>query len=121
MKRSYIIQAILFCIVVCAPSLGRASGVPATPNRIEITARRFAYSPAEITVKKGEPVVLVLRSADVAHGLHCTELNLNIKINKGAAGEARFTPDRAGTFLAHCAVFCGSGHGQMILTIRVVD
>ena len=121
MKRSYILQAIVFCMVACVPCQGHASGIPVTPNRIEITARRFAYSPAEITLKKGEPVVLVIKSADVAHGLHCGELNLDIKINKGAASEARFTPDKAGTFLAHCAVFCGSGHGQMTLTIRVVD
>ena len=120
-KRSFILQAIFFCIVVCGPPRGHASGIPAIPNRIEITARRFAYAPAEITLKKGQPVVLVLKSADVAHGLHCGELKLDIKINKGAASEARFTPDKAGTFLAHCAVFCGSGHGQMTLTIRVVD
>src|SRR5579864_2697344 len=39
------------------------------PNRIEVTAKRFTYEPAEITLKKGQPVVLVLKSADVAHGL----------------------------------------------------
>ena len=121
MKRNYILQAIMFCIVACVPSLGHASGVPATPNRIEITARRFGYAPAEITLKRGLPVVLIFTSADVGHGLHCSELNLDVKINKGAASEARFTPNRAGVFLAHCAVFCGSGHGQMTLTIRVVD
>ena len=121
MKRNYILQAIMFCIVACVPSLGHASGVPATPNRIEITARRFGYAPAEITLKKGQPVVLIFTSADVGHGLHCAELNLDVKINKGAASEARFTPDKAGVFLAHCAVFCGSGHGQMTITIRVLD
>src|SRR5665213_1856321 len=120
-KRSCILQSILSCIVVCTAALGHASDVPTTPNRIEITARRFAYVPAEITLKKGQPVVLVLMSADVAHGLRCRELNLDLKIKKGAATEASFTPDRAGIFFAHCAVFCGSGHGQMTLTIRVVE
>lgn len=121
MKRSYILRAILFCIVVCTAALGHASGVPVAPNRIEITARRFAYAPAEITLKKGVPVILVLKSADVAHGLRCSELHLDLKIDKGGAAEATFTPDKAGVFIAHCAVFCGSGHGQMTLTIRVVE
>jgi cytochrome c oxidase subunit II len=120
-KRSHILQAILFCIVVCTANLGHASGIQTTPNRIEITARRFVYAPAEITLKKGQLVVLVLKSADVAHGLRCHELNLDVKINKGVATEAHFTPEKVGTFLAHCAVFCGSGHGQMTLTIRVVE
>jgi len=34
----------------------------------------FAYLPAEITVKKGEPVVLVMHSGDVAHGIEFKEL-----------------------------------------------
>jgi cytochrome c oxidase subunit 2 len=120
-KRILILSAILFCVVLCTAALGHASGVPAAPNRVEIAARRFAFAPAEITLKKGQPVVFVLKSSDVAHGLRCRELNLDVKFNKGATTEARITPDKTGTFVAHCAVFCGSGHGQMTLTIRVVE
>lgn len=93
----------------------------ATPRRIEITAKRFAFEPAEITLKKGEPVVLVLKSADVAHGLRFRELNLNIKIDKGGTAELPFTPEKTGDFIGHCSVFCGSGHGAMALTLHVTD
>ena len=41
----------------------------AAPRRIEVTARQFAFAPGEITLKKGQPVVLVLKSQDVGHGL----------------------------------------------------
>lgn len=118
MKTSRILLA---GILLGAAVLSQAAAAQGEARRIEITARRFAFEPAEITLKKNEPVVLVIRSADVGHGLRCRELNLDLKVNKGATTEARFTPDKTGAFAAHCSVFCGSGHGQMILTIRVVE
>lgn len=92
----------------------------ASPRIIQVTAKRFAFEPAEITVEQGEPVVLVLKSMDVAHGLRIHELNLDVRVNKDATIQAPFTPSVLGDFVGHCSVFCGSGHGQMTLTIHVV-
>lgn len=92
-----------------------------SPQRIEITAKRFQYAPSEVTVKKGQPVVLVIKSLDVAHGLRFRELNLNTRIEKGESAELQFTPDETGDFIGHCSVFCGSGHGSMIFTLHVVN
>jgi cytochrome c oxidase subunit II len=91
------------------------------PQRIEITARRFAFNPGEITVKKGQPVVLVLKSADVAHGIRFRDLNISVKVGAGGTAEVQFTPDKTGDFVGHCSVFCGSGHGSMTLKLHVVD
>ena len=91
------------------------------PQRIEVTAQRFQFTPAEITLKKGEPVVLVLHSTDTTHGLQFRELNLETKIHKGQPSELAFTPDKTGTFVGHCSVFCGSGHGSMTLTLHIVE
>jgi cytochrome c oxidase subunit 2 len=92
-----------------------------SPRRIEVSVKKFSYTPAEVTVKKGEPVVLVLTSEDVTHGLKFKELNLNTKIEKGKPAELAFTPDKAGDFVGHCSVFCGSGHGSMTLTLHVTE
>jgi cytochrome c oxidase subunit 2 len=72
-------------------------------------------------LKKGEPVVLVLKSADVAHGIRFKELGIETKIGKGQTSELAFTPDKTGTFVGQCSVFCGSGHGGMKLTLHVVE
>jgi cytochrome c oxidase subunit 2 len=90
-------------------------------KQIEITAKRFAYEPGEITLKKGQPVVLIIKSQDVTHGLRFREFNLNAKIDKGSSTELRFTPDKTGDFVGHCSVFCGSKHGSMTLTLHVVE
>jgi cytochrome c oxidase subunit 2 len=108
-------------VAVLAALIGPAVAEPAGPLRIEVTAKRFAFQPAEITVRKGQPVDLVLNSIDVTHGLRVRELNVDIKINKGVTASVNFAPDKVGTFVGHCSVFCGSGHGQMTFTIHVVE
>jgi cytochrome c oxidase subunit 2 len=72
-------------------------------------------------LKKGQPVVLIVKSLDVAHGLRVRELNIDLKVKKGASSEVQFTPEKTGDFVGHCSVFCGSGHGSMKLTIHVVE
>jgi cytochrome c oxidase subunit 2 len=99
---------------------GLTTSQPA-PRRIEVTAKRFSFSPSEITVKKGEPVVLVVTSQDVTHGLKFKELNLDSEVKKGATGELAFTPSKTGDFVGHCSRFCGAGHGSMTLTLHVTE
>ena len=91
-----------------------------TPRRVDVKAKRFAFEPAEITVKKGESVELRLTSADVAHGLRIRELKIDLHANKRKTAVTTFTPEIPGTFVGHCSVFCGSGHGEMTFTIHVV-
>ena len=108
------------CSVVVALFLAASFAKPAAPRHIEVTAKRFAFEPAEITVKKGETVELEITSADVPHGLRIRELKIDVRVSKGKNGEATFTPQATGTFVGHCSVFCGTGHGEMTLTIHVV-
>lgn len=96
----------------------RAQGAP---QRVEIVAQRFRFTPGEITLKKGVPIVLVLTSKDVNHGLKFKELNLNIMIKKGQINEVPFTPEQAGNFVGQCSSFCGSGHGSMKLMLHVTE
>ena len=100
-------------------SRGRTGSIGAAEDRD--TAKRFAFTPAEITLKKGQPVVLVLKSIDVAHGLRFRDLNVEVKVGAGGTAQVEFTPQKTGDFVGHCFVFCGSGHGSMMLTMHVVD
>ncbi len=97
-----------------------AARAQAEPQRIEITAKRFAFTPGEITVKKGQLVVLVLKSLDVSHGLRIRDLGVDMKVKAGQTAQVTFTPDQVGDFAGHCSVFCGSGHGSMKFTLHVV-
>jgi cytochrome c oxidase subunit II len=121
MKTKLMLLVMFVGIVTAAVFSTRMVRAQGEPRRIEVTAKRFTYEPGEITLKKGQPVVLVIKSEDVTHGLRFRELNLNAKIEKGTPAELSFTPDKTGDFVGHCSVFCGSGHGGMILTLHVVE
>lgn len=120
MKLNWILRISILALFVfaCAWRLSHAQD---PPRRIEIVAHRFEFTPSEITLKKGEPVILVLTSKDVTHGLKLDAFNQVIKAKKGESSQVEITPTEVGTFVAQCAVFCGSGHGSMKLTIHVTE
>lgn len=113
-------KSIVFLTAVALVS-STPAGQTRSPKRIEILAARFAYNPNTITLKKGEPVVLVLRSTDVTHGLKVPEWKIKSVIKKGKDTEINITPTETGHFEGKCAHFCGKGHGLMILQIDVVE
>lgn len=80
---------------------------------IKITAQKFQYTPNEINLKKGVPVVLEFTSLDVLHGFNCPEFKIRADIPPQKVTKVRFTPARVGTFEFHCDNFCGSGHADM--------
>jgi cytochrome c oxidase subunit 2 len=119
--KKWTLAFILAGLLVASGIRGNRLAAQADAKKIDVTVKKFAFEPGEITLKKGQPVVLVIKSTDVAHGLRFRELNLDVKIDKGGTGELRFTPDKVGDFVGHCSVFCGSGHGGMTLTLHVTE
>ena len=113
MKQKLILSAFAGLLVLSANIRSSKASSEGEPKRIEIKARRFTYQPSELTLKKGEPVILVLSSEDVPHGLRFRDLNIALRVNKAEASEVQFTPDQAGDFTGQCWVFCGAGHGSM--------
>ena len=91
------------------------------PRVIVITAKRFEFSPKEITLKKGETVKLLLKSEDVTHGFFLRPLGIDTDIPAGATAEITVTPHEVGRYRAICDHFCGAGHGGMKMTIVVEE
>lgn len=92
------------------------------PSRtVEVYVKRFAFSPAELTLKKGETVDIKLVSEDVTHSLSVPELNINREVSKGHPEDVVVTPQSVGDFSGQCGRFCGSGHGMMKFTIHVTE
>jgi cytochrome c oxidase subunit II len=91
------------------------------PRVVPITAKRFEFTPKEVHLVVGEPVVLRLTSEDVAHGLLARPLGVDADITPGKPTDVTVTPKKAGTFTAICDRFCGSGHGNMKLKFVVEE
>ena len=121
MTKKFMRRALFAAILVLTLTSTGMVSAQSAPRRIEVTAKRFEFDPPEITLKKGEPVVLVLKSADVAHGLRFRELNVDVRVSAGGTSEVQFTPDKTGDFIGHCSVFCGRGHGSMVMKMHVTE
>jgi cytochrome c oxidase subunit II len=127
-------RKLLFVGLAClnVATLGRAQG----PNNgaavkvIEISAKKYEFTPAEIRVKKGERVELKIHSVDTTHGaklilypegskdkstpgLKLADPTQNEKVEKNVDQVIDFVAVEAGTYEIKCAKLCGMGHGRM--------
>src|SRR3954451_24896318 len=86
---------------------------------IAISAKRFAFTPDHVVLKRGEPVTLRLSSQDVTHGFFIRPLKIDEFLEPGKTVDVKVDPQTAGTFTVICHRFCGAGHGNMKMTITV--
>ena len=116
--------------LVVLAAVGMAAGwhrfamaaVPAGPEQVvHMTAKRFEYTPNEITLKKGVPVIFEITALDRDHGFKIPELGIRADLKSGEVTRVRIVPDRTGRFAFRCDVFCGDGHEDMTGEIVVVD
>jgi cytochrome c oxidase subunit 2 len=89
------------------------------PRVIAVTAKRFEFEPKEIHVAKDEPVVLQVKSEDVTHGFFSRPLGFDEDLSPDKAVRIPLKTATPGTYVIICDHFCGSGHGNMKMTIVV--
>ncbi len=116
-KTFLLLAAVLFVLF----GVPYRTGAQMAPKTITIIAHRFAFEPNQISLKKGEPVVLQLTTADVTHGFYLKPLRIDEVIEPGKTTTVHVTPQTAGTFTTICDHFCGANHGNMKMTIVVTE
>ena len=96
---------------------------PAQPKErvIRIDAKRFDYTPGELTLRKGEPVILELTSRDVLMGFNLPDFDLRADMVPDKVTRVRFVPDKTGSFTFLCDIFCGTKHEEMNGRLTVVE
>lgn len=127
--RGRLLFAGLACLVMVAFGRAQDAGSGAV-KVIEISAKKYEFTPKEIRVKKGERVQLKVHSVDTTHGaklevypegqkdkstpgLKFTEPDQNGKVQKDVDQVIDFVAVEAGTYDIKCAKLCGMGHGRM--------
>ena len=121
-KRVLIGGALLICATIISglALFVRANALPGE-KEIRITAKKFEFTRDTITLKKGEPVVLVLSSQDRKHGFNLRAFGIRANVDPGTTARIQFTPDKTGKFTFSCDVFCGDGHEDMTGTVVVTE
>ncbi len=122
MKSRYLVIGLAIAIVIITSYIIQSHlSADESERVIRITAKRFEYSPKDITVKKGVPVVLEFTSLDRLHGFSCPTLKIRADLFPGKVAQVRFVPQVARPHLFHCDNFCGTGHEGMTGTITVTE
>jgi cytochrome c oxidase subunit II len=102
----------------------------AAPRVVEVSAKKYEFSPAEIRVQKGERVELKVHSVDDTHGIKMdvypegakdkTKPGLlfdhpeaNDKVEKNVDQLLDFVAVDPGAYEFKCAKLCGMGHRHM--------
>lgn len=109
----------LVALLIGSAAGGAARLAAETPVEIHIVARKFEFHPNKVTVRRGQPVALVLTSEDRIHGFKIPDLGLRAEIVPGQETRVSFAPDKVGSFSFFCDVFCGDGHEEMDGTLIV--
>jgi len=120
-SKRYIVLVAL-CMLVISAGLGAAVDLAGPTPVIKITAKKFEYSPNEIRIKAGVPVILEFTSLDRVHGFTVPDLGgVRLTIEPGKANRVTILAPKAGTYEFHCDLFCGDGHEGMSGKIIVED
>jgi cytochrome c oxidase subunit 2 len=111
----------LLALLIASSAAGGAVrlAIAAGPNEVEIQAMKFDFTPETVKVKRGQPVTFVLTSIDRIHGFKMPDFGVRTDIVPDLETRVTITPDKAGTFVFFCDVFCGDGHEEMSGTLIV--
>lgn len=104
---------------------------PQTRLTIEVTGHQWWWevrypesgvvSANEIQIPAGEPVRLVLRSADVIHSFWVPRLNGKMDLMPGHTNEFWLSADHPGIYRGQCAEFCGAQHARMAFNVVALE
>ncbi|MGB9068109.1 MAG: cupredoxin domain-containing protein [Candidatus Acidiferrales bacterium] len=109
---------------------GGAPNPDTTLKTIEVSAKKYEFTPSEIHVKAGERVRLTVPSVDEPQGIQLTlypdgskdktivglkfdHPEDNGKVEKNVDQELDFIAEKPGTYEFRCAKVCGMHHGKM--------
>lgn len=133
MRYRLTISAMLaFCLVAAELAIAQSSQATgdSSVQVIEISAKKYEFTPGEIRVKKGATIRLKVHSVDEPHGaklslypegskdksvpgLKFDQPGQNGHVDKDTDQVLEFVAVQAGTYEFKCAKVCGMGHGHM--------
>jgi len=103
---------------------------PGDAIEIKVTAEKWlwtftypngATTANELGVPVGRPVRLLMSSKDIVHSFYVPEFRLKQDVLPGAYTTAWFQATEAKDVAILCAEYCGTGHSDMMATVKVMD
>ena len=94
--------------------VGNPAPAGATVKEIEVSAKKYEFTPGAIEVPVNTLVRFHLKATDREHGFELKSVKDScVKFKPEAPATLEFYADKAGEFEFSCCKFCGMGHGKM--------
>lgn len=81
--------------------------------QLKCVAKMWNFDPGKVTVPVGSEVDIYLSSADVVHGFHINDKDVNLMAVPGGVNKTTVKFDEPGKYNIVCHEYCGSGHENM--------
>ena len=124
-KLKILLIGLTFMPATLPTTIARANSDPATltqgEHEIQVTLKKYEFSPGFLHVKKGEKVRLIMAAVDHDHGFKLDDFGVKQKVRKGTTATVEFTADKSGSFQFRCSTVCGLGHRGMKGTLVVEE
>jgi cytochrome c oxidase subunit 2 len=125
----------LFILNVVTVGYLRSGPSPASlagrdPVSVHVTGQQFywtfTYPNGKSSIRTMEipvntPIDLTTSSKDVIHGFWVPQLGAKLDALPGIINHAFIEASQKGTYQGQCYEFCGVGHDQMLITVKVVS
>lgn len=118
MKRVFFAAGAIALVVGLAACGG--GGPAGGAGEVKVVGEDYKFTPAEVRVKAGQPVTIVLENKGrVEHdwAIEALKVAMNPIPRPGQTGRASFTPSQAGTFEIICTV---AGHKELGMVGKLI-
>jgi uncharacterized cupredoxin-like copper-binding protein len=136
------ILAVVFTLLLA--SCGQSQPAASAPQELSVAAKEFAFAPAALTAKAGQPITISLQNTGaVEHDWSIREIaisgeatssgdapsghtmggmgdepKLHVAVGTGGKGTLTFTPSKPGTYEYYCTV-AGHKEAGMVGTLTI--
>ena len=94
--------------------IGNPAPAGAPVKEVEVSAKKYEFTPPEIEVPVNTLLRLHLKATDKEHGFALKSVKDScVKFKPEAPATLEFYADKAGELEFSCCKFCGMGHGKM--------
>lgn len=93
----------------------------AQARTISVSVDNWSFSPATMTVRKGEKLTVKLTDIAGTHSFAVPGLGINQALAPGQVASVSIPTDKPGTYEFRCMIPCGEGHKEMKGTLVITE
>lgn len=105
--------------LVARPGVSEAQEQAPARRSVNVSARKYAFSPSRIEVRQGDIVQVTLSASDIAHSFTIDEYRIAKRAAPGQPVTFEFRADRSGSFRFYCNLKqddgCRDMHGVLVV------